>query len=59
MDEVNFSFTPAEAQILVDGLSELPLKKGLAVLQKLQGQYNAATSEEKEEQEVLTEEDKK
>jgi hypothetical protein len=57
MDEVNFKFTPAEAQILVDGLSELPLKKGLAVLQKLQGQYNAATAEEEEKQEeVLTEE---
>lgn len=56
MDEVNFKFTPAEAQILVDGLSELPLKKGLAVLQKLQGQYNAATAEEEKQEEVLTEE---
>ena len=38
--EYEFKFTQEEAQILVDGLSELPIKQGIAVLQKLQTQFN-------------------
>lgn len=56
--EYEFKFSADEAQTLVDGLSELPLKKSIAVLQKLQGQFNnqnVAETEEKQE-EVLTEE---
>ena len=47
--EYEFKFSADEAQTLVDGLSELPLKKSIAVLQKLQGQFN-------NQEEVLTEE---
>lgn len=57
--EYGFSFSANEAQILVDGLSELPLKKGLAVLQKLQNQFNnqsEKTEEVDKQEEILTEE---
>ena len=55
--EYEFKFSAEEAQILVDGLSELPLKKSIAVLQKLQGQFNNQNSvEEEKQEEVLTEE---
>lgn len=53
--EYDFSFSAEEAQVLVDGLSELPLKKGLSVLQKLQKQYNEQTKPAEVEQ-ILTEE---
>ena len=52
--EYEFKFTQEEAQILVDGLSELPIKHGIAVLQKLQTQFNK--QKEASEEEVLTEE---
>ena len=52
--EYEFKFTQEEAQILVDGLSELPIKQGIAVLQKLQTQFNK--QKETSEEEVLTEE---
>ena len=52
--EYEFKFTQEEAQILVDGLSELPIKHGIAVLQKLQTQFNK--QKEISEEEVLTEE---
>ncbi len=55
--EYEFKFSAEEAQTLVDGLSELPLKKSIAVLQKLQGQFNNQNSvEEEKQEEVLTEE---
>jgi hypothetical protein len=56
--EYDFKFSANEAQTLVDGLSELPLKKSIAVLQKLQGQFNSQNIGETEEkqEEVLTEE---
>jgi hypothetical protein len=55
--EYEFKFSADEAQTLVDGLSELPLKKSIAVLQKLQGQFNNQNSvEEEKQEEVLTEE---
>ena len=55
--EYEFKFSAEEAQTLVDGLSELPLKKSIAVLQKLQGQFNHQNSvEEEKQEEVLTEE---
>ena len=54
--EYEFKFSADEAQTLVDGLSELPLKKSIAVLQKLQGQFNNQNSvEEEKQEEVLTE----
>ena len=53
--EYEFKFTQEEAQVLVDGLSELPIKQGIAVLQKLQTQFNKQ-KETYEEEEVLTEE---
>ena len=52
--EYEFKFTQEEAQVLVDGLSELPIKHGIAVLQKLQTQFNK--QKEISEEEVLTEE---
>ena len=52
--EYEFKFTQEEAQILVDGLSELPIKQCIAVLQKLQTQFNK--QKEISEEEVLTEE---
>ena len=52
--EYEFKFTQEEAQVLVDGLSELPIKQGIAVLQKLQAQFNK--QKETSEEEVLTEE---
>lgn len=52
--EYEFKFTQEEAQILVDGLSELPIKQGIAVLQKLQTQFNKQKETSKEE--VLIEE---
>ena len=55
--EYEFKCSAEEAQTLVDGLSELPLKKSIAVLQKLQGQFNNQNSvEEEKQEEVLTEE---
>lgn len=55
--EYEFKFSAEEAQTLVDGLSELPLKKSIVVLQKLQGQFNNQNSvEEEKQEEVLTEE---
>lgn len=53
--EYEFRFTQEEAQIIVNGLSELPIKQGIAVLQKLQNQFNKQ-KETLEKEEVLTEE---
>lgn len=54
--EYNFKFSEEQAQILIDGLSELPVKKSLSLIQNIQKQFAEQQTEQNAEvEQILTE----